>query len=782
MVTSLPGPLTMDKDRNKMTERILHISQDIICLLTGEEYTVVKKSGEYVIPSSHPWVSAGWNSTQSHSFESTPHILIYEKNADQKILDLANKIIELLTGEVLIRCQDVTVHLSMEEWEYVERHKNLYKDVMIDNHTPPSLPDSEYSELISPYNFLYETMILSLIDPLWISKEMTEKILSITLKIICLLSGEDCMLVKKTSTECITFSSHPHMSGGCNRMQSPITKPPLHSLIYERKHEEMILDLTNKIIELVTGEVSLRCHDVTVYFSMDEWEYIEGHKDQYKDVMTENQHPLTSPAASSTKNSPARCSSPIHSQNYAEDHQAEDLIDIKVEIIESEEETYVMCKEEEIHTDISTDDNTKSSTGLSQDNIVEDNNIRQDSLGGNSTTPIPPRHPSTNLSTNACNREPSIGKSHGVTQRAGMQFICSECGKCFTRSNLFKYESAHTGQIHFLCTTCDNAVTQNSHVGEQVIRTVGKPFSCDTCGKCFALKAILFRHQKIHSSERPLSCEECGKSFPYKSSLLEHQRFHTGQKPYSCAECGKSFTRKRVLVEHQLIHTGEKPFPCLECGKFYARKSQLEIHQRSHTGERPFTCQECGKCFTQRSHLVKHQRIHKGEKPFLCLECGKWFTKKSNLVEHQKIHSGQNLFSCPECGKCFTRKSVLADHQRIHSGEKPFTCLDCKKCFNQKSALVRHQKVHTKEKSYSCLECGQCFTSKVQLKIHHRIHRGEKIFSCLECERCFINQSDLSRHERTHTGDKMSSYPESVEEEDFDMEESSNKEETQFSC
>ncbi|XP_066443888.1 oocyte zinc finger protein XlCOF22-like isoform X2 [Eleutherodactylus coqui] len=749
----------MEEER-KMAESVLHISLDIICLLTGEDYTVVKK-----IPTSHPWTQSPMSESPSHSLSN-----------GQKIVRLANKILELLTGEVPIRCQDVAVYFSMEEWDYIEGHMGLYRDIVMEDHQPLHLSGSE---LQSPHSLLDEGIMLSLSDPPW-----TKTVLSITLEIIYLLSGEHYSLVKKASGERVTFASHPNVSRGENKTQSPMTEHQLHSVVPEKDNEQKVLKLTHKIIELLTGEVTIRCQDVSVHLSMEEWENI-GQKDLYKDFIMENDEFFTSLDGCNKRNPPERCRTPLCFQNCTEndpsgpqDPQEEDLINIKVEIIESDEETYVMCDEwcaeEEVSTNPNTDD-TENLTESSQLSTVEDYNLKHHSSGENAVILKPPGHVST------YGAHPK-DKSPVVTQRTGMQFICSECGKCFTRSHLFKYESAHTGQIHFLCDHCDKFVGQKSHNGDQLIRTVGKPFSCSTCGKCFALKAILFRHQKIHSSERPLTCEECGKSFPYKSSLLEHQRFHTGQKPYSCAECGKSFTRKRVLVEHQLIHTGEKPFPCLECGKFYARKSQLEIHQRSHTGERPFTCQECGKCFTQRSHLVKHQRTHKGEKPFLCLECGKWFTKKSNLVEHQKIHSGQNLFSCSDCGKSFTRKSVLADHQRIHSGEKPFTCVDCGKCFNQKSALVRHQKIHTKEKSFSCLECGQCFTCKIQLKIHHRMHTGEKVFTCLECGRCFIHQSDLVRHERTHTGEPIPSYPEDVKQEDtFDMNESNNKEATPFS-
>ncbi|XP_018430657.1 PREDICTED: gastrula zinc finger protein XlCGF53.1-like [Nanorana parkeri] len=106
-------------DRGHLPERILNLTLEIICLLTGENYMVVKRSGDQAGGFS---LSDGLGGrTPSPISTLPPRSLIQESNNKQKILELTNQIIELLAGEVPQDNQDVTLNFSMEEWEHLGR-------------------------------------------------------------------------------------------------------------------------------------------------------------------------------------------------------------------------------------------------------------------------------------------------------------------------------------------------------------------------------------------------------------------------------------------------------------------------------------------------------------------------------------------------------------------------------------------------------------------------------------------------------------------------------------
>ncbi|XP_073417618.1 uncharacterized protein [Dendrobates tinctorius] len=459
--------------------------------------------------------------------------------------------------------------------------------------------------------------------------KMAERILHLTLEILFRLTGEDYILVK-TSSKC----GQAPVSEGWGRPLSPITGPPPHPLIHEDINAQKILELTYKMIELLTGEVPIRCQDVTVYFSMEEWEYLEGHKDLYKDVMMEVPQPLTSPDLSSERTTPERCPRPLlpqdckqESPNVPQDHQT-DYPDVQYEISfqnltfkQSERlctrsslldyggedlphinttETYVSgderCKEE-IPTDNRTDDFTRSSEGhVLFSDFAADNR---------SNTPEP--------------------------------VIFADTPQALLQKNLpfDPFEKVLTSASSK--TNMQNE-SQKSTVENEIAYRGKKSVKCSECGKYFSSKSSLVMHQRIHTGENPFFCSECGKCFNQKANFIRHQLTHSGEKPFSCSECGKNFISKARLVGHQLTHAGQKPFPCSECGKSYRDKSELAVHQRTHTGEKPFSCSICGSCFIRKSNLVIHQKSHTGEKKFSCSNCGKGFNRKTHFDSHQKTH------------------------------------------------------------------------------------------------------------------------------------------------
>ncbi|XP_068112107.1 zinc finger protein 547-like [Hyperolius riggenbachi] len=496
----------------------------------------------------------------------------------------------------------------------------------------------------------------------------TERILKLTLEIIYLLTGEDYGPLKKELGHHVTPSRYFCGSGKWYRNRSYIMDSSSSSLTLEGNSKKKILEVINKIIELLTGEVPVRCQDVSVYFSMEEWQYLEGHKDLYEEIIIENRPPITSPDGTDCKNVPKSCTEPLYAwDNLQEDdtmpqsYQADDLTDVKLEDEEYCVRSDEPCKKEELPAEISTVGRYRRDNRGEHFVDLPDGDVEDPSSSGSLAE---------NYITSKKQADGLIDKwedEEAVWVRDDE--LCEEekeippevsTGKHFAD---FPYveigEDAST-----LDSPAENPVSTPK---KQKKRTFKRSETCPDCGKCFTRQFQLVQHLRIHRGERPFSCSDCGKCFTLKTTLERHRRTHTGEKPFSCPECGKTFTRKNSLVHHQGSHRQGMPHYCSECGKSFQNKLTLMRHQRKHLQVLPYSCKECGKSFSVKSSFVGHVRKHTGEKPFLCSVCGKAFSLRPYLLFHQSVHMTEKPFSCSECGKGFVYKSRLLLHQKVHA-------------------------------------------------------------------------------------------------------------------
>ncbi|KAM4046056.1 uncharacterized protein ACNLHF_009760 [Anomaloglossus baeobatrachus] len=547
--------------------------------------------------------------------------------------------------------------------------------------------------------------------------EVTGKILNLTLEIIFLLTGEDFVLRKRQNDES-TDDCQLCLSEGSTKDRRPSKERPCPSPAHEETPEP------GETPHTPDEEIPVRCEDVAVFFSKDEWKYLEGHKESYKNVVSRNPPPPGSPdcgevemvddesgeldtlqvdAAPITVDAPltggqnltkppeSSKSPPVTEKCLEEDVR---MVTQEYQALSGIEISPPQCKEEDEPVEISSGDHgSVTSPEISVSPVCIEGDTRmtlqeyQAEIGDVALLDWckeepDPRKIRSGLPTTWKVQPETPHLLIPLHHKNGL--LPTNLGGNTSRdcSSMAKPKAAlHEAPPLRSKTNLPNLIRKTPHIdaSSSNIMTYG--------GGAVNIAPIL----DILTAHK---CQQCGRSFRNETDLISHQRTH--EKMYHCALCQQSFMDKSALVVHEWTYhiqepkveelqpkqqapREDRPFSCLECGKSFMKKSSLVKHQRIHTGA--FACPDCGKCLSDKTGLIIHRRTHTGEKPFSCSECGRRFTQMCHLITHQSVHTGKKSFACSDCGKCFSIRSVLEAHQALHNRHRL-----------QRSELMAHAK------------------------------------------------------------------------------------------
>ncbi|XP_044149738.1 zinc finger protein 567-like isoform X2 [Bufo gargarizans] len=626
--SSEPPPLlkmtSMDNRNILKTDRMLSLTLEILFLLTGEDYKVMKKTCADRITSISGPIDLGRRSAakETNPMTSTDFVS-HEKN--KKILLLTNQIIHLLTGEVPARYEDIAVYFSIEEWDYVDKHKHLYKNVMDDHqqnlYKKVILDDhqqNQYKKVIMDdhQQNLYKKIIVDDHQQNQYKKVIMDDHKQNLYKKV-FLDDHQQNLYKK-----IIVDDH----------QQNLYKKVIMDDHQQNQYKKVIMDDHQQNLY---KKVILDDHQQNQYKKV----IMDDHQqNQYKKVIMDDHQ----------QNRYKKVIMDDHQQNMykkviMDDHKQNLYKKVIMDDHQQNQYKKVIMEDHQqnLYKKVILDDHKQKQY---KKVIMDDHQLS--SQGEQPVlTPKPPKRedlikePLNDLNITAITVTGGDYISIDLTKDEPMSVDSMDADDCFSTAQ--EPWSSECGDervsspeheieieieddfieepLNYFYTTTINSPTGGNYVSSDLGNL--EPMSADRM------------HREDSAAQKPLSCSECGKCFRYPSRLVEHKRVHTGEKPFSCPECGKCFIWKSLLIQHQKIHTGE--YQCLFCRKCFINKTKLMDHQRTHTGERPFTCHQCGKSFGLKTSLTKHQRLHMREKLLGC------FMQKSNLYRHQQTHMCQ---------------------------------------------------------------------------------------------------------------------------------------------
>ncbi|XP_068112499.1 zinc finger protein 662-like isoform X4 [Hyperolius riggenbachi] len=471
----------MEEDRSHMAKKILNLTLEIVYLLTGEDYEVVKKTSGELLTS---------RSCLHGSYPITvpsPHSLMAERNSGKKILEIIHKMIELLAGE---------------EWQHLNGHGEISKDSMAENQ--PTLKSSTkkrsncfYSQDCMqeghtiPHHYQNEGYVDLKVE---VKKEEEIYVISDQKS----MEEDDLKRTIKKEEESYVLGEEQSMEEG--DMMGSIKQEKCNLDIVEDGQD---VGNTSEGRLISPPDYNAEDNGVTQYSSGGNPITGNAHHRLY--------HEERSPDPPNPEESSDR-SHPVTSNIQPRSHVMSKYLSNLEESFSTKSCAFRRGGEKKFPCTLC-GKRFKNNTLLSVHHRVH-------------TGERP-------FSCSVCGKwftQKGTLLRHQRIHTDERPFSCSECGKWFTqKGTLLRHQRIHTGERPFSCLECGKGfMRKEDFVKHQLHHTCERSFYYSECGKLLMDKGHLHGQQGIHTREHTFSCLECGKCFTQQGALLKHQRSHTG--------------------------------------------------------------------------------------------------------------------------------------------------------------------------------------------------------------------------------------------------------------
>ncbi|XP_068112989.1 zinc finger protein 316-like isoform X2 [Hyperolius riggenbachi] len=735
----------MDKCWSQMTERILNLILEVIYLLTGEHFPLVKSDDRVIIT-----VLAS-------------HFLYPKRNNKQKMIDLLCKITELLTGE---------------EWDHLEGHKEIYKDAMTENQPPLTSPDASSNRnpperwtgplhslhrIQEEHNYAHQyqewqyterqrdlckdTMMenqlpLTSLDvssnripperctgPLY-SQDYTQEDHSYGKKQMDLQAevteeeeeGDMMRTIKEEEeetyvTEEVHITKNNEMSWTiafgereiCMRLNKQSAEEGAIMRTIHEKEQETYMGTDQQTMEEGDMMGTVREKEQETYVRTDQQIIKEG--DMMRPIKEEEEETyVTSDQQSMEEGDMMRTikeeEEETEEDNYAHCYQGDKQMDVQTE---EEEETILMddlqttekCemrrtnKAEEEETSVRSD-NQSTKEGDVMRTIKEEKELyvtrdQQTMQEGDFMTTIKEEEEETYV------RSDQQSMEEGDMRKT----IIEEKEETYMRSD----ESIEKGDV--IGTSKEEEEETYVRNDQQTIKegdmmTIEEEETYVRSGQLSTqrvemgtLKREEFSPDISAGGDHVLLHEEQNNctQHPQEGNLVAGHKSHQAYPTKITADLTNSeeSSDRPCLVTPNTspgLLRSDRPLGLSNSRIFFVGKLR---------SLKKFPCPDCGVCFQTPGHLAQHQKAHKEERTFVCSECGKSFQWIGDFRRHRRTHTHIRLFICSECKKCFVQRNHLHSHQLCHTSKRPFSCVECGKRFALNAQLIQHLRRHNED-------------------------------------------------------------------------------------